>query len=179
MQAVDKVDDVIAGQVVKQTVDGEVPPPRIIFDAAPLVVASDQRILIAALGRGAKRAGLDDLGPEKYMGEFESPADDAGVAKGFADRFGCGRGRDIKVLGSTLEVEIANTPAHEIGLVSVGEEFLDDFDRVGVDVAEAKRARALVGIRHELWLEYHSRQRIVIRRLTRAPPTQFLTLLTH
>ncbi|MFO0634735.1 MAG: hypothetical protein U0168_17970 [Nannocystaceae bacterium] len=140
--AVDEVDDLLGLDVEEQAVDGEVAPARVVFDAAPLVVGGDQRIVFALLRRGAKRAGLDDLRAEEHVGELEAAADDPAVAEQTADRLGRGARRDVEVLGAPPQVEVSDAAADEIGLVAGLQQPADDLERVGVDGVHEHRTRS-------------------------------------
>ena len=76
---------------------------------------------------------LNGAAAEEDMGEAEATTDDAAVAEERADVVGARVRRDVEVLRSTAEEQIADASADEIGLVAAALETADDLRGVGVD----------------------------------------------
>ena len=70
------------------------------------------------------------------MGEAEAPADDAAVAELRLDLGRRGGRRDVEVLGSTPEQEIAHATPDEVGLKARSCETAHNFLRVRVDLVD-------------------------------------------
>ena len=141
-EAVDVVDDPVLRRVEEQRVDGEVPPQRVFFGVAELVVARDQQVLVVSLSLlrvAPEGRALEDLGVavEVQVRELEAAPDDAAVArKGALDLLRPGLGRDVVVLGGPLEQQVAHAAAHEVGLVALVDEARDRAH--GVDVQDGQ-----------------------------------------
>ncbi len=149
--------------VVEQRVDREVAAERVLLRCAEGVVAVDQAVAIlagqrhaigdrledfvAGVGggqfRGAhqatERGDFDRLRPEADVGQPETASDDPAVPEEPLDLVRMRRGADVEVLRTPAEQQIAHAAADEVGDVFVLVQPVEDFQRVGVDLAAGER----------------------------------------
>ena len=181
VEAADVVDDRKRADVVEQGVDGKIATERILFRSAVGVVTLDEVIFGAAAPRhGIERRGLwpggevgagnlhfrrqlgctdvpsergdlDGFRSELHVREAEAPADDPAVAEKFLDLVRMRRRPDVEVLGPALQQQVADAAAHQVRDVIVFVQPIQDFERVGIDVATRNgvfRARNDGRLRH-------------------------------
>ena len=93
------------------------------------------------LGRGhvlAEGGDLDGLVSVLHVRQPEAPSDDPAVAKQLLDLVRMGGGPDVEVLGPPVQQQIADASADQVGDVMVLVQSIQNFERVGVDVAAGK-----------------------------------------
>ena len=168
-------------EIVKERVDREVAAERVLVGFTEDVVAADEEVVLLvglALaehvgGVAPERGDLDDLAAaEEDVREPEATADDAAVAEERADVVRARARRDVEVLGATVQEEVANAAADEIGLVAGAFEPPDDLRGVGVDRRPRRAARHGAGGRSTRGAGPRSRFRHGDHHGDRLDPTQ-------
>ena len=140
--AADPIEDLLPLEIVEQRVDREVAAHGVLGRLAEDVVAADEDVLVGVVARGrvagvlAERRDLDHLAAlEEDVHEPEAPADDARVAEELAHLLGARARRHVEVLRPSVEQEIADAAADEVGLEPVSHEAPEHLLHVGVDAA--------------------------------------------
>ena len=130
VEPADVVDDGEGGDVVRERVDREVAPERVLFRRAECIVVMDEMFAFRRrrIGRGdavlhdflarcdlpAECRDLDDLLPEFHVRQTEPPSDNPAVPEQLLDLIGVRRGADVEVFGPTPKQEIADAAADKI-----------------------------------------------------------------
>src|SRR5262249_7723638 len=141
------IDDLLALDVVEQSVDREVTTLRVFGLGAEHVVTADQEIVVVLVARiGAERRGLDDLRAEEHVGEPEPAADDARISERGLDLVRRGTRRHIEVLGRSTYQEVAHAPSDEIGFVPRTGQLADHAIGIGIDRFAVQRRHYRSGI---------------------------------
>jgi len=71
------------------------------------------------------------------MRQAKAPADDAAVAEQALDLTRRGAGGEVEILGSNPEQQVADTAAHQVRLVAIRLEPMDDLERILIDCSAA------------------------------------------
>ncbi|MNZ78588.1 hypothetical protein D3C78_971680 [compost metagenome] len=153
VHAVGVVEDVLAGRVVVQRIDGEVAALGVVFliavdvvaqDAPALVARGEMAVLVVLALRmvGAEGGHLDDLAAEMDVDQLEAPADHPRVAELGTHLLGSGAGGDVEVLGLVPEQQVAHAATDQIGLIAGFLQALDHADGVAADLLAAQRVLA-------------------------------------
>ena len=139
--AADIIDHLEGARIVKERVDREVAPKRVLFRRAEGVVVPDHRIVALGnvLGAPAKGRDLDVLRTEKNVDEPKAAADQARIAKQIAHLLRMSRGRDVEVLGPPPHHQVAHTAADQIAGVVCGDQAIENLEYVRVDIAPRYR----------------------------------------
>ena len=146
------VDDFFARRVVKERVDGKVPPHGIFLARTEYVVAQDTAMLVgmAALAVVARMLAtkcrhLDHVTAAQHVHQLEAPADNARAAKQRAHALGRCIGSDIEVFWITAKQQVAHRAADHIGLEPFFLQCRGHASRAGTD---ALARHAVPGMRH-------------------------------
>ncbi len=151
VEPADVVDDRERGDVVGERVDREVAAERIFLGRAEGVVVVDQLLAFrrGRIGRGhtvlhdlfaggdlpPERRDLDHLLSELDVREPEPPADDPAVPEQLLDLIRvCGRS-DVEIFRTAAQQQIPDAAADQIGGVLALPQAIENFERVGIDVA--------------------------------------------
>ena len=120
------VEHLTAIEIVKERVDREVAPDRVLVRFAEDVVAADEDVLVErlpvvvgglALGAAPEGRDLDDLAAlEQDVREAEAASDDAAVAEQALHVLGTRARRDVEVLRFARQEEVADAAPYEVGL---------------------------------------------------------------
>jgi len=116
------VEYLLRGRIVEQRVRREVAPRRILLLVAELVVAQQAAMLVGlgvlGLDHAAEGGDLDHFLAEHHMHQPEAPPDDARAAEHSLDLFRRRIGRDIEILGDTVQQQVTHRTAHDVGLIT-------------------------------------------------------------
>ena len=83
----------------------------------------------------AERRDFDRLVAELHVRQPEAAADDPAVAKELLDLVRMRRGADVEILRPAVQQQVAHAPADQVRDVIVFVKPIQNFERVGVDVA--------------------------------------------
>lgn len=192
LETADVVDDRERGDVVEERVDRKVAPERVFLRRAERIVVTNQQVgllgvrlaggrlfggrLIFGAGQNVtpERGHLDGIGTEAHVGETKAPPDDPAVPEELLDLVRMRVGADVEIFGATLQQEVTDTTANQIGGVVELLETVQDFQRIRVDVTPGNRV-ARSRDDHRLSHETHIVPRATIAKMTvpcatRPPP---------
>ena len=96
----------------------------------------------------------DRFRAELDVGEPEAPADDPAVAEQLLDLVRMGGRADVVVFRTPLKQQIANAATNEVCDVIVLVKPVENFERVGIDIAPRDR---MLGSRHDGRLNHRPR----------------------
>ena len=139
VEAAGVVEDRVFDGIVVERVDGEVPAEGVLVQGAVDVVAQQHAVRGEVIGVGLvvvvlvaapERRHLDELAPETDVGDAETASDQAGPGEDRLDLLRGGVGRDVEVLGSASEQEIAHASPHQVSLVPGAAQAVDDGDGI-------------------------------------------------
>ncbi len=116
-QAAVEIHQLFGLRIEVQRIDGEIAPPRILFLRAEDVVAQYAPVLVR-FGRfrvsSAESRDFDCLGAQHHVHQPEAAADDDGAAKQRPHLLRARVGRDVEVLGSDAEKQVADGAADHV-----------------------------------------------------------------
>src|SRR5271154_1516971 len=116
------IEHLLAIDVVKERVDGEVAAQSVFVSIAKNVVATNEDVLerLPTLffgrlhgGISPERCDLDDFAPEEDMGQTKAPADDAAVAEERSNILGPRARGDVEIFWFAAEKEVSDAAPDE------------------------------------------------------------------
>ena len=116
-QAAVEIHHLLGLRIEVQRIDGEIAPPCILFLRAEDVVAQYAPVLVLFRRfrvSGAESRDLDRLRAQHHVHQPEAAADDDGAAKQRPHLLRARVGRDIEVLGSDAEKQVADGAADHV-----------------------------------------------------------------